>query len=115
MINTDTLPFLRLTAKTPEGKLTELESYLIQFKEALEFILMEIPMNSLSSGTIDKINSLGAGNAEEELAQVSSKPISVSDVCNSDVFKAAVNEQISGITFSVNYSTGYLEFETNGG
>lgn len=111
----DVFPFPRITAKTPEGQIAELESYLIQFKETLEFVLAEISTDKLPAEILEKLDSLGMGNREEELAQVNAKSLTVSDVCNSDVFKAAVNGQISGITFSVNYTTGNLDFETNGG
>ena len=117
----DILPFPRITANTSEGQIAELTSYLVQFKETLEFALMNISEENFSADLIKKLNSLGANieesnkNREEELAQVSTKSLTVSDVCNSDVFKASVNSQISGITFSVNFSTGNLEFETSQG
>lgn len=111
----DVFPFPRITAKTPEGQIAELESYLIQFKETLEFVLAEISTDKLPADILEKLDLLGMGNREEELAQVNTKSLTVSDVCNSDVFKSAVNGQISGITFSVNYTTGNLDFETNGG
>lgn len=115
----DLLPFPRITAKTPEGQISELISYLVQFKETLEFTLGNISTDNFSADLIAKLNGLGADieesnkNREEEMAQVSSKNLTVSDVCNSDIFKASVESQISGITFSVNFNTGNLEFETS--
>lgn len=38
----DKLPFPRLNARTTEGKIQELVDYMVQFKEALEFELMEM-------------------------------------------------------------------------
>lgn len=38
----DKLPFPRLNARTPEGQIQELVDYIVQFKEALEFELMEM-------------------------------------------------------------------------
>ena len=115
----DILPFPRITANTSEGQIAELTNYIVQLKEALEFVLGNISTDNLSADLIKKLNELGANidqsnkEREEEMAQVSVKTLTVSDVCNSDIFKASVNSQISGITFSVNFNTGYLEFETS--
>lgn len=117
----DILPFPRITANTPEEQIAELTNYLVQFKETLEFALMNISTDNLSAELVERLNALGTDieesnkNREEELAQVNTKSLTVSDVCNSDVFKTSVNSQISSITFSVNFDTGYLEFETSQG
>lgn len=112
----DLFPFPRITGNTPEKQISELCVYLIQFKETLEFALMNISTDNLSADLIEKLNSLGADivtnsrNREEELAQVNTQSLTVSDVCNSDVFKASVDKQVGELTFSVNFDTGYLEY-----
>lgn len=115
----DILPFPRITASTPEGKIAELTNYLVQFKETLEFALMNISTDNLSADLVKKLNEMGADletskkDREEEMAQVSVKTLTVSDVCNSPVFESAVDGRVSGITFSVNFTTGCLEFTTS--
>lgn len=116
----DILPFPRISARTPEGKIAELENYLIQFKETLEFALVNISTDNLSADLVKKLNDLGADiemsnkDREEEMAQVSTKSLTVSDVVNSDVFKSSVDSRVSEITFSVNFATGQLEYATGG-
>lgn len=116
----DILPFPRINARTTEGKIAELENYLIQFKETLEFALMNISTDNLSADLVKKLNDLGADiemsnkDREEEMAQVSTKSLTVSDVVNSDVFKSSVDSRVSEITFSVNFATGQLEYATGG-
>ena len=112
----DILPFPRIMGNTPEKQINELTNYLIQFKETLEFALMNISTDNLSADLVEKLNSLGADieksnkNREEEIAQVSTKTLTVSDVCNSDIFKSSVKKEISSITFNVNHETGHLEY-----
>lgn len=117
----DILPFPRINARTTEGKIAELENYLIQFKETLEFALMNISTDNLSADLVKKLNDLGANiqtsnkDRDEEMAQVSAKKsLTVYDVVNSDVFKASVDSRVSEITFSVNFATGQLEYATGG-
>lgn len=112
----DILPFPRIMGNTPEKQIAELINYLVQVKETLEFTLMNISTDNLSADLVERLNSLGADikmsnkNREEEIAQVSVKTLTVSDVCNSDVFKSSVKNEISSITFSVNFNTGHLEY-----
>lgn len=117
----DILPFPRINAQTTDGKIAELEHYLIQFKEALEFTLMNISTDNLSADLVKKLNELGANiqtsnkDRDEEMAQVSAKKsLTVYDVVNSDAFKASVDGRVSKITFSVNFATGQLEYATGG-
>jgi hypothetical protein len=115
----DLFPFPRIVGKTPEEQIAELINYLTQFKETLEFALMNISTDNLSAELINKLNELGANieksikDKNEEFAQISNKSLTVSDVCNSDLFKTSVDSQISSITFSVNFTTGYLDFTTS--
>ena len=109
----DMLPFLNTTSKTPEEQVGEITSYLMQFKETLEFILTNIGIDNLSDDLVNKLNILGADIEktntvkEEELQQVSSKMLTVSDVINSDAFKAALTNEYK---FTVNFETGNLEY-----
>lgn len=113
----DMLPFLRVIGDTPEKQIAEIINYLTQFKEVLEFALMNISTDNLSPELINQLNDLGANieksniDREDELTQISSNSISVYDVCNSEVFKSSVESEISGITFNVNFNTGYLEYD----
>lgn len=117
----DILPFPRIPEGTPEMQIRELTHYLIQFKETLEFALMNISTDNFSAELVEKLNQLGANieqsnkDREEEIAQVSTKSITISDVCNSDVFKTSVKSQISNITFFINFETGNLDFATSQG
>lgn len=115
----DMLPFPRIIGNTPEEKIAELYNYLIQFKETLEFTLMNISTDNLSPELVNKLNELGANieqsNAkrEEEVAQLSQfSSITVSDVCNSMIFKNTIESEVSKhmVSFNINFETGHLEF-----
>ena len=112
-------PFPRIIGNTPETQIAELVNYLVQFKETLEFALMNISTDNLSPELVNKLNDLGANieksnvDREDELTQISSNSLTISDVCNSDIFKTAIESEVSGITFNVNFNTGYLEFTTS--
>lgn len=91
----DMLPFPNITATDAKEQVAQINNYLIQFKETLEFILTNISADNLSKDLLDKLNSLGADIEktntirEEEMQQVSNKTISVSDVINSSMFQAS--------------------------
>lgn len=112
----DIFPFPRITSNTSEGQIAELTSYLIQFKETLEFALMNISYDNLSPALVEKLNSLGADieitrkSQEDELAQVSNKSLTVSDVINSKLFQDEVDNRVIDISFTVNFDTGKLEY-----
>jgi hypothetical protein len=109
----DMLPFPNITSKTAEEQVAEINNYLIQFKESLEFILSSIGIENLSAELVALLKSLGAEiektnkNKDEELNQVSNKMLTVSDVINSDAFKKALE---TSYTFTVNFETGNLEY-----
>lgn len=113
----DMLPFPNTMGKTTEEQVAEINNYLIQFKESLEFILSNISAENLSQELIDKLNSLGADvektneDTEDQLSQISNKALTISDVVNSDTFSTAVKSKIKDIKFSVNFTTGNLEYE----
>lgn len=119
----DMLPFPHITATNAEEQVAQINNYLIQFKETLEFILTNISVDNLSQDLINKINSLGAdiekSNAfrEEEIQQVSGKMITVSDVLNSPAYQAdlearmpTAEEVLESMDLKVNYDTGHLEY-----
>ena len=113
----DMFPFPSVTGKTSEEQRKDILNYLIQFKETLEFALMNISTENLSPDLVNRLNDLGANiqqnNAEREseLAQITQKQtITVFDVLNSEAFKASLKNEIEGINFSVNFDTGHLEY-----
>jgi hypothetical protein len=92
----DVLPFPNITAKDVEGQTAQINNYLIQFKETLEFILSNISTDNLAPELVEKLNSLGAEiektteESTEQIQQITNREISVSDVINSQAFKSAV-------------------------
>jgi hypothetical protein len=96
----DMLPFPNITATTVEEQTKQINNYLIQFKETLEFILTNISTDNLSPALIEKLNSLGADiektteETTDQIQQVSNKAITVSDVINSEAFNAAVDSAV---------------------
>ena len=146
-----------MNGKTVEEQVAELNTYLIQFKETLEFILTNISIDNLSQDIVNKLNELGAeieknnDDREEQIQQVSNKTLTVSDVINSPAFNEAIphkylvsaeqvqasnepeglniyaikdesgkvetftvkNGKTPNVRFSVNYSTGNLEYITS--
>lgn len=118
----DILPFPNITADNKSDLVFQINNYLIQLKETLEFELTNISAENLSSDLIDKMNSLGAEiekveETKEELAQnVSNKIISVSDVMNSESFKAhtkAVEEYAQGLVDALVYITSGSQTTTS--
>jgi hypothetical protein len=89
----DMLPFPNITATDTKEQVAQINNYLIQFKETLEFILTNISADNLSADLIAKLNSLGSDiqkeNVErgEEMQQVSGRIITASDVVNSAVYQ----------------------------
>lgn len=93
----DMLPFPNITGSTAEELKSQINHYLLQFKETLEFALTNISSENLSQELVAQLNSLGADieksneERDELINQVSGKSgISVSDVINSDPFKEAL-------------------------
>ena len=114
----DMFPFPSITGTTPDEKVKDLTNYMIQFKEALEFTLMNISVDNLSPDLINTLNELGTNiekNNEDranEIAQVAQfSSITVSDVLNSDLFKSIINDKILRLHFTVNFDTGNLEYD----
>jgi hypothetical protein len=123
----DMLPFPNITATDAKEQVSQINNYLIQFKETLEFILTNISVDNLSQDLINKLNSIGAEVEktqvvrEEELQQVSHRIITVSDVINSPMYEESLNERIptasdviTAMDLKVNYETGELEYKKEG-
>lgn len=95
----DMLPFPNITATDTKEQVAQINNYLIQFKETLEFILTNISADNLSADLIAKLNALGSDiqkeNAErgEEMQQVSGRIITASEVVNSAVYKADMDSR----------------------
>jgi hypothetical protein len=112
----DMFPFPSVTEGKPEKQIAEIVNYLIQFKETLEFALANISAENLSPDLVNKLNELGTNIAksneerENEVAQITTNALTVSDVCNSDLFKLSVESEISNTTFNINFETGHLEY-----
>ena len=112
----DMLPFPNLNAKTTEEQVAQINNYLIQFKETLEFILTNISAENLSQDLVDRLNTLGADieksikDRDEQMEQVASKSLTVSDVINSAAFSSAVKSEVAELNFTVNFDTGNLEY-----
>ena len=73
----DMFPFPSVSGNTPEEQIASLVRYLTQFKETLEFALMNISEDNLSPELVNKLNELGARierdkeEREDEVAQLS--------------------------------------------
>lgn len=92
----DMLPFPTINARKTEEQVAQINNYLIQFKESLEFILTNISIENLSQDLIIKLNTLGADieksneDRDDQIQQMSNKTLTVSDVINSLAFKLAL-------------------------
>lgn len=112
----DMLPFPNITAATPEEQVTQINNYLIQFKETLEFILTNISFDNLSQDVVNKLNTLGADivksieDRDDQIQQVTSKTLTVSDVINSKAFEIALENAKPKVEFTLNFDTGNLEY-----
>lgn len=91
----DILPFPQITATESKEQVAQINNYLIQFKEALEFILTNISADNLSKELLTELRSLGAEvktTQEEQIdatQQIVQKIITVPDVVHSQIFKDA--------------------------
>ena len=91
----DLLPFPNITATNAEELVFQINNYLMQFKETLEFVLTNISTENLSSDLISKLNNLGAEiekskeETSEQIGQISGggSSLTISDVINSNAFK----------------------------
>lgn len=92
----DILPFPNITATETGEQVEQINNYLIQFKETLEFILTNISADNLSPDLRQQLNSLGTEiktskeTQEDVTQQLAQKTLTVSDVVNSQLFKDAI-------------------------
>ena len=70
----DMLPFPNLSGGTAEEQVAQINNYLIQFKETLEFVLANISIDNLSQDLVDKLNTLGA-DLEKSIEDISADDI----------------------------------------
>ena len=88
----DILPFPNITATEPEEQIVQINNYLIQLKEELEFALTNITSENLSQelrNALESNSKSADGFTTEQLSmlqQMSGKGVSVSDVVNSKEF-----------------------------
>ena len=84
----DIFDYPNITSKKAEEQIKELQDYLVQFKETLEFALVNIGDENLSAELRAKLNGLGMDietskqEQEDHLQQMAGNTISVSDVLN---------------------------------
>ncbi len=75
----DMFPFPRVTGETAEEQISSLVSYITQFKETLEFALMNISEDNLSADLMGRIKAIeeeirkNKEDREEEVAQLANK------------------------------------------
>lgn len=120
----DILPFPNITGTTQAEQLVQINNYLIQLKEELEFILANIGVDNLSNELRLRLNSLGSEIAlrkeeqEDSAAQIRKNALTVSDVINSEPFNATIDgikkelEKVSG-DFPKNYIVSGSQTETS--
>lgn len=94
----DALPFPHITAKDTQEQIKQINDYLVYFKESLEFILMNISADNLSSDLVDKLNRFDSEIEtlkiveENVIQQVSNKTITALEVIESEEYKASIKE-----------------------
>ena len=114
----DVLPFPNIVGRTPEEQIEQMNSYLIQLKETLEFVLMDISVDNLSDELRKTLEGLGANmesakkEQDEVNQQIVKRALTVDDVTSSAAFERAIMEKMP--VFKVNMETGCLEYDTGG-
>ncbi len=99
----DILPFPNITASDVQGQVEQINNYLIQFKEELEFVLTNLGEDNLAESLVQTINALsesaGKTTDEETLQQVVQSGLRITDVINSNLFKGETikNVKVNGI------------------
>jgi hypothetical protein len=111
----DILPFPNITGETPAEQLEQINSYLIQLKEELEFQFMSISVDNLSQDLRTQLANLGAdintNKTEQETVtqQLINRSLTVDDVTSSYAFKKAILDSVP--VFTINFETGCLDYE----
>lgn len=135
----DVLPFPNIMGETTEERIEQINSYLMQLKEELEFILSRISVDNLSEDLRRQLASLGAdistNRTEQETVneQIINRALTVDDVTSSSSFNSAVDKKVDDImtsdefnndlenlvrskipVFTVNMETGHLDYVIQG-
>lgn len=90
----DILPFPNITGETPTEQLEQINSYLIQLKEELEFVLTRISVDNLSPELRQSLNSMGLElktnqeKSEDVMQHIARNSLTVADVMNSESFSS---------------------------
>lgn len=104
----DIFPFPKVMSGTSEERINELISYLIQFKETLEFALTNISKENLSPDLMKLLDGKGESVGSQK---VNENSLTVFDVINSEAFITKIrSEFVKNVTFNVNFDTGNLEY-----
>ena len=116
----DIFEYPNISAKDVNELSQQVNHYLVQFKETLEFVLTNISTENLSADLIAKLNSLGAEietrkqEQEEQITQVTNNALTISDVLNSEAYNASIRslreDMEEDLKLTVNMSTGNLEY-----
>lgn len=133
----DILPYPNITATEPVEQIGQINNYLIQLKEELEFALANIGTDNLSADLMTKLDSIGVDikNTHEEIEQtqqIANHSLKLPDVIDSQMFKDEtvkgvkvngveiekdaenmVDLQMPTITFSIDFTTGDLTYTTS--
>ena len=89
----DRFSFPNITGDSADEKIAGIYNYLLQLKEELEFELSSISMDNLSTEIVNKFNEIGSdieksiSDREDQVHQVVTNALTVSDVINSELFK----------------------------
>ena len=94
----DLFEYPNISGGTVQEIATQVNNYLVQFKETLEFALTNIGADNLSVDLAVKLNELGADIVQnkveqnESFQQVAGRALTVSDVINSASYKASIEQ-----------------------
>lgn len=116
----DLFEYPNITANDVGELAQQVNHYLVQFKETLEFALTNIGKENLSVDLIATLNTLGADikmsktEQEDQITQVAHNALTVSDVLNSEAYEESIRslraDMEQDLKLTVNFSTGNLEY-----
>ena len=98
----NTLPFPNTNARDADERSRQTIDYLLQFREELVFIL-----DNIVSGQYGGVKPSTTNHVYES----ADNSLTVAEVVNSAMFKAAISGFTHSIVFHVNFETGNLEYE----
>ena len=115
----DLLTFPNITATDTKEQVSQINNYLIQLKEELEFILTSIGTENLSEELRSELRSLGAKldtqkeEQDDVVQQIVHNSLTVSDVLNSEEFEDYMD--LKKPTFVIDFTTGELLYTSSEG